>query len=239
MEAVATNVLGAQNLVRALEGLALQVETVVGVSTDKACKPVNVMGMTKALQERILIHANLSCPGTRFVCARYGNVLGSRGSVLPVFHAQVEAGGPVTLTSRSMTRFMLSQRQAIDALVDAHAWGGPGDILVPRVRSARIEDIASCLIGARDVRVVENGIRPGEKLHEILVAEDEAPRTSARDGYYVIASALPELGRRDASGSALTVEFSSAEAPMSAAETLAMLRENALLVEDAPDFSAL
>ena len=91
---------GPENIIRAIQEHRLPIETVVGVSTDKACKPVNMMGMTKAIQERIFIQANMRCPGTRFVCVRYGNVLASRGSVIPLFHDQIRRGGPVTITTR-------------------------------------------------------------------------------------------------------------------------------------------
>ena len=107
-EAVRTNVEGPENIVRVIRELKVPVETVVGVSTDKACKPVNVMGMTKAIQERIFLSANITCPQTRFVCVRYGNVLASRGSVIPLFHDQIRHGGPVTITTEEMTRFLLS-----------------------------------------------------------------------------------------------------------------------------------
>jgi FlaA1/EpsC-like NDP-sugar epimerase len=99
-EAVQTNIGGAENIVRAIREQQLPVETVVGLSTDKACKPVNVMGMTKALQERIFIRANLECAQTRFICVRYGNVLASRGSVVPLLHEQIRNGGPVTSCKR-------------------------------------------------------------------------------------------------------------------------------------------
>ncbi len=91
----------------------------VGVSTDKACKPVNVMGMTKAIQERVFIQANMRCPDTRFVCVRYGNVLASRGSVIPLFHDQIRRGGPVTITTPEMTRFLLSLDDAVDTIFAA------------------------------------------------------------------------------------------------------------------------
>jgi UDP-glucose 4-epimerase len=97
-EAVQTNIIGAENIVSAIRDLQLPVETVVGISTDKAVKPVNVMGMTKSIQERIFAHANLEVPDTRFVIVRYGNVLASRGSVIPLFHDQIRTGGPVTIT---------------------------------------------------------------------------------------------------------------------------------------------
>ena len=100
-EAVQTNIGGPENIVRAIREHHLAVETVIGISTDKACKPVNVMGMTKAIQERVFISANLDLPHTRFICARYGNVLASRGSVIPLFHDQIGRGGPVTLTTQT------------------------------------------------------------------------------------------------------------------------------------------
>jgi UDP-glucose 4-epimerase len=98
-EAVKTNITGPENIVRAIREFQLPIDTVVGISTDKACKPVNVMGMTKAIQERIFINANLNCPQTRFICVRYGNVLASRGSVIPLFHEQILSGCPVTITT--------------------------------------------------------------------------------------------------------------------------------------------
>jgi len=107
-EAVRTNIEGAENLVRAIAQNDLPVETVMGISTDKACKPVNVMGMTKSIQERVYIEGNIRAPETRFICARYGNVLASRGSVVPLFIDQISAGGPVTITTPDMTRFLLT-----------------------------------------------------------------------------------------------------------------------------------
>src|SRR5206468_912005 len=115
-EAVRTNVEGPENIVRVIRELKVPVETVVGISTDKACKPVNVMGMSKAIQERLLISANLTCPSTRFICVRYGNVLASRGSVIPLFLDQIRNGGPITITSPAMTRFLLSLDQAVDVI---------------------------------------------------------------------------------------------------------------------------
>ena len=118
-EAVRTNIEGAENIVRAIQEHSLPVETVVGVSTDKACKPVNTMGLTKAIQERIFVQANMRSPWTRFVCVRYGNVLASRGSVIPLFHEQIKRGGPVTITTSDMTRFLLSLDEAVDTVFAA------------------------------------------------------------------------------------------------------------------------
>src|SRR5918993_1375178 len=126
-EAVRTNIGGAENIVRAIQEHRIPIDTVVGVSTDKACKPVNTMGMTKAIQERIFIQANMRCPGTRFVCVRYGNVLASRGSVIPLFHEQIRRGGPVTITTMEMTRFLLSLDDAVDTIFAAVSSGHPGD----------------------------------------------------------------------------------------------------------------
>ena len=172
-EAVRTNISGPENIVRAIRELKIPVETVVGISTDKACKPVNVMGMTKALQERIFITANLDCPHTRFICVRYGNVLASRGSVIPLFHEQILAGGPVTITTPDMTRFLLSLDQAVDTIFAALRGAKRGETYIPRVPSSKVTDIAQALIGDRKIKMVITGIRPGEKIHEILVSEEE------------------------------------------------------------------
>ena len=118
-QAVLTNCMGAANIVRAIEENDYPVETVVGISTDKACKPVNVMGMTKSIQERIFTSANILNPKTRFICVRYGNVLASRGSVIPLFIEQIINGGPVTVTVPEMTRFLLSLDQAVDTVFTA------------------------------------------------------------------------------------------------------------------------
>ena len=180
---------------RAIEQHDLPIETVVGISTDKACKPVNVMGMTKAIQERLLIQANLHCKSTRFICVRYGNVLASRESVIPLFQEQIRTGGPITITTTDMTRFLLSLDQAVDTIFRALAQGNPGETFVPKVPSARIVDIAKALIGANNIDTVVTGLRPGEKIHEILVSEEEAHRTLDLEDYYVILPILPETPR--------------------------------------------
>jgi len=110
-QAVLTNCMGASNIVRAIRENSYPVDTVIAISTDKACKPINVMGMTKSIQERIITSANILNPKTRFICVRYGNVLASRGSVIPLFHDQIRNGGPVTVTVPEMTRFLLSLDQ--------------------------------------------------------------------------------------------------------------------------------
>jgi UDP-glucose 4-epimerase len=234
-EAVMTNIGGPENIIRAIKENGCPVETVVGISTDKACKPVNVMGMTKAIQERVFIEANLECPETRFLCVRYGNVLASRGSVIPLFHEQIRAGGPVTLTDKRMTRFLLSLDQAVDTIFAAVIGGQAGETYIPRVPSAKMVDIADCLIDGRDIGKRFTGIRPGEKIHEILISDEEAMRSTERGKYYAISPMLPELCTTD-KFTALKKEYSSADDLMTRVEVKKLLVKNKLMVEDGTHF---
>ncbi|MBS3947168.1 MAG: polysaccharide biosynthesis protein [Dethiobacter sp.] len=209
-QAVQTNVIGAHNIVRTIRENDTPVKVVVGISTDKACKPINVMGMTKALQERIFVEANMGRPGAHFICVRYGNVIASRGSVVPLFLDQIARGGPVTITLKQMTRFLLSLDQAVDTVFAAVRHAQPGEIYVPQVPAARIVDVAEVLINGRDISITYTGIRPGEKIHEIMVSEEECYRTIERDGYYVITPMLPELRAIPIEQPALSEEYSSA-----------------------------
>jgi UDP-glucose 4-epimerase len=239
-QAVLTNCMGAANVVRAIRENGYPVEAVVGVSTDKAVKPVNVMGMTKAIQERIFTAANVLNPSTRFVCVRYGNVLASRGSVIPLFHQQIRGGGPVTITHPEMTRFLLSLNQAVDTVLAALSSAKPGETFVPRVPSATMVNVAKALIGARPIEVTVTGIRPGEKMHEILISEEEARRAVRRGDYYAILPMLPELtggaGAEGARGEAEgeSKEYSSADDIMGYDETRAVLEKHGLLLEQEP-----
>jgi FlaA1/EpsC-like NDP-sugar epimerase len=239
-EAVKTNVQGAENLVRAIREQGLDVETVVGVTTDKACKPVNVMGMTKALQERILARANLDPGPTRFLTARYGNVLASRGSVVPLFHDQITHGGPVTITTVEMTRFLLSLDDAVDTVFAALREGHPGETYIPRAPAAKMVDVAAALIGDRDIPVEVIGVRPGEKTHEILVSEEEAWRTTVRGDYLAIGPILPELRDAAADGEEPfgTAEYSSGDEVLDLDGVAALLERNGLRVGDDPVFDA-
>lgn len=231
-EAVRTNIGAAENIVRALEEHEYPVSVVVGVSTDKACKPVNVMGMTKALQERIFISGNLRSCRTRFVCVRYGNVLASRGSVIPLFHEQILNGGPVTITTPDMTRFLLSLEDAVDTIFTAIKRGKPGETFVPIVPSAKMVDVAKVLIGAKKIDIQITGIRPGEKVNEILVSEEEAARTVESGGYYVIKPILPDIRAKFSTRKALNREYSSGEKTMSKTALLKLLKKHRLLVGD-------
>jgi FlaA1/EpsC-like NDP-sugar epimerase len=222
-QAFMTNVLGARNLVRAIREHSLNVEAVVGISTDKACKPVNVMGLTKAIMERVLVAANLDCPKTRLGLVRYGNVIASRGSVIPLFMDQIARGGPITVTRADMTRFLMTMDQAVDTVVEAAVAALPGEIYIPKVKSARIVDLARVLSIGRSISVEFRGVRPGEKIHEVLISEEELFRTLERDGYYVIRPMLPELGRTAVGDSPLSSEYSSAEVMMNEDELRQLL----------------
>jgi len=231
-EAVHTNIAGPENIIRAIREHNLPVETVIGISTDKACKPVNVMGMTKAIQERVFIRANLDCSDTRFICVRYGNVLASRGSVIPLFHDQIRSGGPVTITTEDMTRFLLSLDQAVDTIFAALRNARPGETYVPKVPSAKVTDIVDVLIGDRPIKKIITGIRPGEKIHEILVSEEEANRTIDKGAYYAILSILPELKADTLEKSTIGKEFSSSDNLMTKEEVKALFIRHKLMVED-------
>jgi FlaA1/EpsC-like NDP-sugar epimerase len=230
IEAVRTNVEGPNNVVRAISELRLPVEAVVAISTDKACKPVNVMGMTKAIQERIFIEANLHSERTRFIAARYGNVIASRGSVVPLFREQIAHGGPITLTTRDMTRFLLSLEESVDLIFAALREARPGETYIPQVPAARIADLAAAMAGSRDLEMQYTGIRPGEKVHEVLVSEEETPRTSVRGEHLVIAPILPELRVEVAGDEPFDRrEFSSADEVLEGAALQAMLERHGVL----------
>lgn len=194
-QSVKTNILGVQNLVDVVSRVGT-IEALIGVSTDKACKPVNVYGMCKAIQERVYTEANLRTDRTRVLCVRYGNVLESRGSVIPLFKQQIHHGGPVTITLPHMTRFLLSLEQSVNLIKMAYQYGLPGDVWIPKAVSARVDDIAKVLIAGRRIPIQEIGIRPGEKIHEILVSDEETFRTISYRDHYVVEPILPELRRR-------------------------------------------
>ena len=231
-QAVLTNCEGASNITRAIQEHRFEVETVLGVSTDKASEPVNVMGMTKAIQERIFVSANVYQPNTRYICVRYGNVLASRGSVIPLFYDQIKKGGPVTVTNPDMTRFLLSLNQAVDTIFAALRDAKRGEIFVPIASSANILNLAKALIGHRKIEIKITGNRPGEKLHEIMVSADEAYRCRVAGKYYGIRPMLPEI--QDAADNAKSVlddEYSSSSDVLDMKATIELLRSHNLLIE--------
>jgi UDP-glucose 4-epimerase len=224
-EAVLTNIIGTQNIVAAIRENDTPVKVAVAISTDKACKPINVMGMTKAIQERIFVEANLSNSKTRFSCVRYGNVVASRGSVVPLFNDQIRAGGPVTITLPGMTRFLITLAGAVDTVFTAIRSGKRGDVLIPRLPAATVENIAKAMIGDRDIPIRVTGIRPGEKIHEIMISEEEAYRTEEAGNYYAIRPMLPEIAGPEKIQSALTGEYSSHSSVMDLEQTRKLLDE--------------
>lgn len=231
-EASLTNITGASNIVRSIEEHSFPVETVVGVSTDKACLPINVMGMTKSLQERLFISGNIYCPRTRFICVRYGNVLASRGSVVPLFREQIRCGGPVTITASDMTRFLLPLSEAVTTIATAIGEANPGETYVPKIPSALMTNVAKALIGSRQVPIATIGIRPGEKIHEMLISHEEGRRTYARGGYFAIAPLLPELAAPQDESLLLGEAYSSSDYIMDFDETLSLLKKHKLMIED-------
>jgi len=187
-EAIHTNVIGAQNVVDA--ALRNKLEAFVMISTDKAVKPVNVMGMTKALQERIVLMANQSRlnRGTRFACVRYGNVLRSRGSVIPLFRQLLASDRRLSITDERMTRFLLTLNDAIDLVLHAAEQQQGGEVFVRKAPAARIVDLAAIVSEefGKPLAYDVIGMLPGEKLNEIMLTEEELIRAEDQGKYYKI-----------------------------------------------------
>jgi len=182
-EAVQTNIMGARNVIDA--AIDCGVKQVIALSTDKAVSPVNLYGATKQVAEKLFIQGNSysGSANTRFSCVRYGNVIGSRGSVIPLFREQSKMGR-VTVTDKRMTRFWITLEQGVRFVVRCVDQGRGGEIFVPKIPSMRITDLAEAI--APGCRMEFTGIRPGEKVHEVLVAEDESRHTLECDDMYVI-----------------------------------------------------
>ena len=189
VEALRTNSLGSNNVCEA--AIAAGVQVLVALSTDKAVKPVNAMGMSKALMEKIVCSQNLFPNNkTSFCCVRYGNVMGSRGSVIPLFQKQIASGGPVTLTVPHMTRFLMTLDQSVDLVVHAMTNTRGGEIFVRKAPAATVLDLANAMIArygeGREIAVKDIGIRPGEKIDEVLVNEYEIRRATESESYFTI-----------------------------------------------------
>jgi len=191
-EAIKTNVIGTTNIINS--AIKYKVKKVLDISTDKAVSPCNTYGYTKAIGEKLTIQANNLTKDTDFVCIRGGNVLGSNGSVVPLFIDQIKRFNKITVTCGKMTRYFLTLQEAIGLLFQATDGSVGGETYVMHMPSFYIEDLAQVLIdhyGNKDTVIEEIGIREGEKLHELLVSEHESPRTKVcNEDYYVI---LPEL----------------------------------------------
>ena len=183
IEAIMTNIMGARNVVEA--ALDQGVDRVMAISTDKAVNPINLYGATKLAAEKLTVQSNAyaGAGGTRFSCVRYGNVVGSRGSVVPVFLRQRE-NGRITITDERMTRFWLSLEQGVRFTIECIERMKGGEVFVPKIPSMRVADLARAIAPDAEIEVI--GIRPGEKLHEVLISEDEARHTVELSDRFVV-----------------------------------------------------
>lgn len=212
-EAVKTNVIGIQNLIDV--AMDEEVEKVIFTSSDKAVNPANVMGATKLLAERLITSANYykGARKTVFSSVRFGNVLGSRGSVIPLFKKQIERGGPVTITDNEMTRFIMPMRDAINLLFKASELAHGGEIFIFKMEALKITDLAEVMRGELaqnygyspdKIKMKIIGTKPGEKLYEELMTEDEARRALESEDMFIVLPEMKELSDIDKSSYPLT-----------------------------------
>lgn len=200
LEAVLTNILGTQNVVHA--AATSGVPRLIYTSTDKAVNPPNVMGASKLMGEHLVKAANVAAHGQVFASTRFGNVLGSRGSVLPVFMRQIRNGGPLTLTSGEMTRFVMTLDEAVDLLLESATIVRGGETMITKMMTIRISDLAEVMIeelaplfghDPGSIKIIETGPRPGEKLYEELMNAEEVRRSLELDRHFVVLPALTDL----------------------------------------------
>lgn len=223
-EAVRTNVQGTQNLIRA--ALEEEVEAFVGISTDKASNPTSVMGATKLLAERLIIAANnyKGDKGTRFGCVRFGNVLGSSGSVVPLFMDQIQKGGPLTVTNPEMTRFIMPISEAANLVLEAYDRMTSGEIFVLKMPAFRVGTLAEAMIEEyapqvgyqpSDIEIEIVGARPAERVHEKLISTDESTQARELDEMFVLLPHIDNTGYEKpnyAESEEINSEFTSADA---------------------------
>jgi UDP-N-acetylglucosamine 4,6-dehydratase len=192
MEFVKTNILGSENVIQA--SIDAGVKKVVALSTDKASSPANLYGATKLTADKLFVSSNhyAVAGSTRFSVVRYGNVMGSRGSVIPYFKKLAAAGEPLPITDPRMTRFWITLPQAVEFVISAFDDMTGGELYVPRIPSMRVTDLAEAM--APGTKTVEVGIRPGEKLHEEMISAEDARRTVRRADRYVVQPTLAMWG---------------------------------------------
>jgi FlaA1/EpsC-like NDP-sugar epimerase len=247
-EAVQTNILGVQNIIYA--AIANGVECVIFTSSDKAVNPTNVMGTSKLMGERLITAANsnLRSTGPIFTSTRFGNVLGSRGSVIPIFRGQIRRGGPVTVTDPEMTRFIMSIQDAVHLIIEAGRLSRGGEVFVTKMPAIRIQDLAEVMIqelapacGHRpeDIRIQIIGHKPGEKMYEELMNTEETRRSWELLRYFVILPAFTDIYRQidyDYPGiqaKEVTRAYqSSAEPPLTKSQLTRILEKNNILFPD-------
>jgi FlaA1/EpsC-like NDP-sugar epimerase len=246
-EAVQTNIYGVQNVIYA--ACQNNVERVIFTSSDKAVNPTNVMGTSKLMGERLMTAANsnLRGQGPIFASTRFGNVLGSRGSVIPIFREQIRAGGPVTLTDPNMTRFIMGVREAVQLVIDSASQTHGGEVFITKMPTVRIKDLADVMIqelapkhghSPEDIDIQLIGTKPGEKMYEELMNDEETRRTWELQRYFVVHPAFPGLYREthdyaDLVSTSVTSPYHSGnQRPLSKVELTQFLRDNQLLDED-------
>ncbi|MBN8207261.1 polysaccharide biosynthesis protein [Bacillus sp. NTK071] len=234
LEAMKTNVIGTQNVIDA--SILNNVEKVIYISTDKAANPSNFYGFTKAMGERLIIHANVLRSNTTFVCVRGGNVLGTNGSVIHVFKNHIEEKGKIGITDMRMTRFFLTIQDAIKLLFKATYESKGGEIFVMKMPTCKIVDLAKVLIedsGKENVDIEVLGIRPGEKLHELLFSDYESQSTVYYDHeYFVILPAISVDGLKEYYASFKPVDlenYNSGENLMSRQELKTLLQKGGFI----------
>jgi len=194
MQAVKTNVIGTENLLNS--AIAAGVKKVIALSTDKAVYPINAMGISKAMMERVIVSKGRNVKDTMIACTRYGNVMASRGSVIPLFIDQVKNGKPITITDPNMTRFMMSLDDAVDLVLFAFENGKSGDTFVQKAPAATVELLAHTMrkvLGAPDHEIKTIGTRHGEKLYETLLTKEEMVKAIDMEKYYRIPADTRDL----------------------------------------------
>lgn len=247
-EAVQSNIEGVQNLVQA--AYETGVEKVIFTSSDKAVNPTNVMGTSKLMGERLMTaaHANQRAGGPVFASTRFGNVLGSSGSVIPIFHRQIAEGGPVTVTHPEMTRFIMSLQEAVQLVIDSADLARGGEVFVTKMPVARIRDMARVMVGElaetygqdpQQVEISEIGMKPGEKLYEELMSDEETRRSLELERYFAVLPAFRGLYQDIAYDYPTLVSeqvdnpyISAREEPLRDQALAAFLRDNGLLSPD-------
>jgi FlaA1/EpsC-like NDP-sugar epimerase len=192
-EAVSTNVIGTQNVIEAATSSG--VERVVAISTDKAVNPINTMGATKLLSEKLILNAHIGEMKIQFSCVRFGNVFNSAGSVIPIFKQQIKEGGPITITSKKMVRYFMTLPKAVNMVLKVAKIMEDRRTYILKMDSLKIIDLAEVLIDelaprygfkSNDIKIKEIGVRPGEKLYEKLMTEEEAQYAEVKEGMFVL-----------------------------------------------------
>jgi FlaA1/EpsC-like NDP-sugar epimerase len=244
-QAVQTNIIGVQNVIAA--AMFNNVEKVIFTSSDKAVNPTNVMGTSKLMGERLMTAANSNKRGAGpiFSSTRFGNVLGSNGSVVPIFHNQIAEGGPVTLTDKDMTRFVMSIHESVRLVLDSAEEAKGGEVFVTKMPVVRVEDLAIAMIeelaplygkAASDIKITTIGTKPGEKLYEELMSSEETRRTIELEQYYSVLPAFRGIYNDINYSYSTTVNkivtnpyISEEETPLTVNEIKAFLKKNNLL----------